>query len=225
MTLINLLIIVGIIFVLMAYHTDKRIFVFTKYLMLSENSGGFVTLYFVHGKMPKLYARDYVHFIKDFLLLAKVNNLGGTVVMQIDRHIYGFRIQDNHRWMHIIPNGHREHFNAKFYKETFLSWLDNRAGENTTAIKIPVTGKQKKILVDIYNDYIEKIPYDYAFFGMGSSSAMYEILAKAGIVFPQESNARYALNAFYPKVFRERVLAWARYNNFDITTKKAETKG
>ena len=193
--------------------------------MLPENNGGFITLHFVHGRIPKFESGQYASSIQTLLLLAKANIVGGRVLMQIDRHVYGFRVKDSHKWMHLVPNDHREHFNAEFYKETFLSWLDSTVGEDTTSVKIPVTAEQKKMLVDIYNKYIEKIPYDYAFFGMGSASAMYEVLARAGMVFPQESNARYALNAFYPKAFRQRVIAWARYNNFDISTRKAESTG
>ena len=72
--------------------------------MLPENNGGFVTLHFVHGRTPKFESGQYIPFIKDTLTQAKANTLGGRVLMHIDRHMYGFRIQDNHRWMHIIPN-------------------------------------------------------------------------------------------------------------------------
>lgn len=225
MTLITMLIILAVLLLFMLQYTDKRIFVYTKYLMLPENNGGFVTLHFVHGKIPEFKSRQYVPYIKDFLLKMKENSMSGTVVMQIDRHVYGFRVKEHHNWMHLVPNGHGEHLNAEFYKQTFLSWLDETAGENTTSIKIPVTTEQKKDLTDIYTKYMEHTPYDYAFLGMGSASAVYEVLARAKMVFPQESNARYALNAFYPNAFRERVLAWAKYNNFEITTKKAESTG
>ena len=222
MTLINMLIILGVGFVLMLYYTDKRIFVFSKYAISPESIDSFVTLHFVHGVMPKREAGQYVPFIKTFLLKMKENSMSGTVVMQIDRHVYGFRSKDQHNWMHLVPNGHGEHLNGEFYKQTFLAWLDETVGENTTSVKVPVTAEQKKELTDIYTKYIEHTPYDYAFVGMGSASAMYEVLAKAKMVFPQESNARYALNAFYPKAFREKVLAWAKYNNFEITTKSAQ---
>lgn len=225
MTLITMLIILGIALVLMLYYTDKRIFVFTKYIILPETNNSFVTLHFVHGKVPEFKSGEYIPYIKTFLLKMKENSMSGTVVMQIDRHVYGFRIKDSHKWMHLLPNGHREHFNGEFYKQTFLSWLDQTVGENTTSVKIPVTVEQKKELAEIYTKYIEHTPYDYAFLGMGTASAVYEVLAKAGMVFPQESNTRYTLNAFYPKAFRERVLAWAKYNNFEITTKKAESTG
>lgn len=229
MTLITMLIIVGIVLVIMLYHTDKRIFVFSKYAISPESIDSFVTLHFVHGKVPEFKKEErlaffFLSFIKTSLLRAKENNLGGRAVMQIERHVYGFEMKDTHKWMHIVPNGHREHFNGQFFKKTFLSWLDETVGYNTTSIKVPVTADEKKTLVEIYTNYIDKVPYDYAFIGMGSASALYEVIAKAGMVFPQESNVRYALNAFYPKAFRERVLAWARYNNFDITTKSAEAK-
>jgi hypothetical protein len=208
-TLIDLFLIFLIAFIFLIYFTDYRIFVHTRYHLSKENSD-FITIHFTHGYLPKWNFRKYVKLA--------TYRAGGYVSMQIDKHIYGFRVAEG--FMHFIPQEHRADFNAKFIFRTFLLWTEEKRDEMTTSVKIPVTEEQKKALIKIYNAYMVKTPYDYAFLGMGSASSLYEILAQVGIVATQQSHYRYIFYAFYPRIFRQRMLAWARFNDFEVSVKQ-----
>ena len=210
-TLIDLLIVfvIGLLFVL--YFTDQRLFIYNRSIVLSKDTNNFITLHFLHGHFPKGKWRDFYKHID--------NKKGGSVSMQIDDSVYAFEVKEG-KYMHLEGADHREHFNALFSVKNILIWELETKDSCVTSVKIPVTEQQKQILRDTYKSYLAKTPYDYAFFGMGSASAVYEVLAKAGIVLTQDSLNRYVLNAFNPRIFRKRVILWAEFNGFDVFRKE-----
>lgn len=66
--------------------------------------------------------------------------------------------------------------------------------------------------------YLEKSPYDYAFFGMRCASAAYDVLGQLEIVKPH-SNFSTVCKNFYPKKLRKKLLRLAKHNSWKITRK------
>jgi hypothetical protein len=82
-------------------------------------------------------------------------------------------------------------------------------------ILIPVSNNQMKQLETIFDNYSQKTPYDYAIFGMRCAAASYDVLSEIGLVKKIDNNKN-VLKNFYPKLFRKRMLKWAKNNGFTI---------
>jgi len=85
----------------------------------------------------------------------------------------------------------------------------------TATLIIPVSKAQKIQLDSIFSAYIQKTPYDYAFFGMRCGSSTYEILAQIGILKSWSYRKIYR-RIFYPRRLRKRLFKKAKENNWKI---------
>jgi hypothetical protein len=89
------------------------------------------------------------------------------------------------------------------------------AASKWITILIPVSICQMQQLEKIFESYSQKTPYDYAIFGMRCAAASYDILSEIGLVKKIDTNKN-VLKNFYPKLFRKRMLKWAKTNGFTV---------
>lgn len=82
-------------------------------------------------------------------------------------------------------------------------------------VTIPISGKQKAQLDSIAANYLENTPYDYAFLGMRSGAAAYDILSQIGIVKDSGYHRTY-LKIFYPKKLRKRLIKKAAKHKWHL---------
>lgn len=84
------------------------------------------------------------------------------------------------------------------------------------SIAIPVTASQMRELQQIFFDYAQRTPYDYAVFGMRCAAASYDVLSEIGIVkkIPGRKNI---LLHFYPKLLRKKMFKLAEEEGYPVT--------
>jgi hypothetical protein len=92
-----------------------------------------------------------------------------------------------------------------------------------TIITLKISAKQKEKLDSVAKVYLERSPYDYAFFGMRCGAAAYDVLAQSDIVY-KYSFARTWKKFFYPRKTRRRVEYYARKMNFKIVKRAGSSK-
>jgi len=211
-TLIDLIVIFIIFCWFILFATNKRIFVYSKHPIAEGVDSFFITLHFIHASVYKKIASN--------LSKEAVRLIGGHIEIQIDEYVYGFETKYKNKIPHIISYEERKNFNGVFLKKDFLIWLEESKGELITSVKVPVTLKQKQKLIELYEKNLKETPYDYAFFGMRCASSAYQMLGTTGIVPAQESNTRYIMSSFFPRLFRKMVLSWANYNGFEVSVKE-----
>jgi hypothetical protein len=143
--------------------------------------------------------------------------LGGHVEIEVDSLVFGFEFEDpNH--IHLLSKKDPGSYNSKFTKKTKTFWLQETSLDKMTSVYIPVTETQKETLLNKLQQHHLEVPYDYSFFGMRCASSTYEDLAEIGI-FPLKSRRQYILNAFYPRLLRNKLWSWANKNNLEVVLK------
>lgn len=85
----------------------------------------------------------------------------------------------------------------------------------TCRIFIPVTTDQKQKLLAGANDFLEKGPYPYAFFGMRCAAACYHLLSLADVT-EDRSRSRMTWKFFYPRKLRKFLFKEAKQNGWII---------
>lgn len=146
--------------------------------------------------------------------------LGGHITCTIDGYVYGFTDENSGEDTHIFPD--RDNPNGYWEKITLQNWQKAMATEQYMLIVIPITIKQKIYLIRTLTAYIKKSPYDYSFFGMRCMSAMYDILADAGIL-PQVADSVVWVKYFYPKPFGIDMKELAKKNRWKVTYHKGRS--
>ena len=85
-----------------------------------------------------------------------------------------------------------------------------------TTVQIPISPQQKNLLDSLATRYVQRPPYDYAFFGMRCTSASCDILMQAGVLKKRPA-FQTVLQYFYPKKLRKRLLCMAEENGWAVT--------
>lgn len=136
---------------------------------------------------------------------------GGHVTVEIGDSIYGFS-----------PSGggarifaRSSHSNGNFHLESALEYTFDSTGDKQTSITIPITKEQLHDLRIHVKNYLNKVPYDYAFFGMRCAASAHEMLSVAGI-FKTRTKFFSIFYNFYPKKLRKRILDKAYEENYEI---------
>lgn len=100
--------------------------------------------------------------------------------------------------------------------ERFLEMFGGEAGKmRYTIITIPITTAQARTLCEVQTQYLQNVPYDYAFLGMRCGAASYDMLSKIRVVKPK---ARFCtiFKIFYPKILRKKLLRKAKRNHWRV---------
>jgi len=89
----------------------------------------------------------------------------------------------------------------------------------TLVIYIPITYHQKVKYVSLCADYVNKSPYDYAFFGVRCAYSTYHILSQIGVV-TKYGYFRMWSKVFYPQILRSKLKHQAKKNGWLMIKKK-----
>ncbi len=136
---------------------------------------------------------------------------GGHVSVVMDSFVIGFR---HVKGLHVIPK--RKHDGGSYINEKLKDFVKDTIASKYTSFKVPITHEQYQNLNNIFQAYIDKTPYDYAFLGMRCASATYEVLSYIGL-FKIKSRCGNIISNFYPKLFRKKMFALAKEKNWKIS--------
>jgi len=139
---------------------------------------------------------------------------GGHVCLGIDSIVVGF---DSPAGYHIFPR--KKNRKGVFLRERENNYMQDTIKKKYAIVEIPITEAQYLKLNKILEGYLNKPPYDYAFFGMRCASATYDVLSQIGIM-EQKSYLGNVISNFYPKLFRRKVFRLAKENNYKISRLK-----
>ena len=176
----------------------------------------FLKVHFLYGSKPLKKYKDTERKWFGGVLGGHVGIEGdsGKILNFLRRgKIHWFAKKDNRQSMY------KEHDFCNFYA-LFRTDPDS---VKKAIIYIPVTIQQKQQFDSIATAYLQKTPYDYAFFGMRCGAAAYDILGQLAIL-PKHSNSRTCKKIFYPKKLRKRLLKKATKNNWTIIRQDGSMK-
>jgi hypothetical protein len=139
---------------------------------------------------------------------------GGHVCIAIDSMVFGF---DSPNGYHIFPR--KKNIKGVFLSEKEHEYMKDTITKKYAIVEIPITNEQYLKLKNIFTSYLNKPPYDYAFFGMRCASATYDVLSQIGIMKYKHFTGNVVSN-FYPKLLRRKVFRLAKENNYKVTKLK-----
>jgi hypothetical protein len=184
-------------------------YLFTTATYHCNNCRDEIRIHFIHGSFPKKNCEDQRIRVGGLL--------GGHVEIEVDSLVFGFEFEHPNQ-IHIFSKEDPALYNSTFTKKTKAFWLQETEFDKMTSIYIPVSAAQKETLLSKLHRQHLQAPYDYSFFGMRCASSTYEDLVEIGI-FSQKSRRQYILNAFYPRLFRNKMWKWANKNNLEVVLK------
>jgi hypothetical protein len=193
--------------------TFTTIFLFFLFPAISQDT---LKVHFLYGSKPK---RDYKDTEKKWF----GGVLGGHVGIEGDSgKILNFLTNDN---FHVFSNKNNRHSKYLIHEpRNFYEILGGKSDSVKKAIVfVPITKEQKQLFDSLSSAYLNKTPYDYAFFGMRCGAAAYEILAQHGIL-PRYSIKKTSKKIFYPKKLRQRLFKKAIANNWTIWKQDGSSK-
>jgi hypothetical protein len=157
----------------------------------------YVRVHFLHGSKPKKKFR----YEEDRWFGGL---LGGHAGIEIEKNVI-LNFTPKARF-HIFAK--RKIINSRFITHDTVSFYGILGGHpdsvKRTIIKIAISPTQKAVLDSISRMYLERSPYDYAFFGMRCGAAAYDVLANADIV-KKYSFGKTWRKTFYPRKLRRRL--------------------
>jgi hypothetical protein len=181
---------------------------FKNNIVVTNNSVATVRVHFIHGSVAQKDCADQ--------RVRMGGKWGGHVELEIDGQVYGFEIKSRKAGLHVIAEDNPLRYNSFFSKTPLQTWKSQTSRDKITSINIPVNAVTHQKLLTICNAYHQSSPYDYAVWGMRCTASCQEILAEAGI-FPRKSQWGYIFYAFYPRLLRRNMLAWAATNRLTVS--------
>jgi len=139
---------------------------------------------------------------------------------------------EGERVVSFVPEGklhifsHRNKRNSTFAihsTESFYNIFGDTDSVKRIIVYIPINQTVKVKLDSIFENYLDGVPYDYAFFGMRCGAATYEILAQLGVLenYPLGKVWR---RIFYPRKLRKRLLKLALNNDWLVVRGEGSIK-
>lgn len=139
---------------------------------------------------------------------------GGHVCLAIDSVVIGF---DSPNGYHIFPR--KKNIKGMFLCEKEQEYMKDTITKKYAIVEIPITNEQYLKLNNILTCYLNKPPYDYAFFGMRCASATYDMLSQIGIL-KYRSFIGNVFSNFYPKLLRGKIFHLAKEKKYKVTKLK-----
>jgi hypothetical protein len=126
---------------------------------------------------------------------------------------------------HIFPQKKNKHGAYTLYSSAqFYGYFGgNPDSVKKTMVFVPISELQKIQFDSIAKAYLNKPPYDYAFFGFRCGAASYEILGQLGIL-PKYSLNKTLRTIIYPRKLRKRLLKKAMDNHWAIASKQGSDR-
>jgi hypothetical protein len=154
-------------------------------------------VYFLHGSKP---AKDFKNIEEKWFGGRK----GGHVGVEICTNGIVSLVPSGS--FHYIGKRNQRH--STFRQDSHESFLEIFGGKaekmRYTVITIPITTTQSQELCAVQKQYLQQVPYDYAFLGMRCAAASYDMLSKIRIVKPK-SRICTIFKIFYPKILRKKL--------------------
>lgn len=135
---------------------------------------------------------------------------GGHVTIEEENKIIGFQPGGN---CHVFAS--KKKANGYFRADDKTKWIQDTVSRKYASVIIPLTAAQRSKLEITITNYLQKRPYDYAFFGMRCAAATYDILEDAGIVKQRSYFGKWT-SFFYPQLLRRRILKLAEKNKYAV---------
>jgi hypothetical protein len=181
------------------------IFLFFIVFLTSAKSDStiFIKVHFLYGSKPK---KDFK--TTEFKYFGGIH--GGHVSIQVGNIDYGFEPTDK---VHILP--HRHKHKSDYVDNIVRGSMRYDTASKVTTFIIPLTIEQYNKLNIINQNYCEKAPYDYAFFGMRCASTAQDVLGQIGVV-KRKGRFGNIVSTFYPKKLRKRLFKLAQKNNYTV---------
>ncbi len=108
--------------------------------------------------------------------------------------------------VHIFPK--RKNKKSAFIIEKEGNFVYDTTDSRYLILSIPINQQQSRKIDSTLRMRLFDAPYDYAFLGMRCASAVYEVLATAGL-YPICSYRKMSCKYFYPKLLRKQLLKQA----------------
>ena len=162
-----------------------------------------IAVHFLYGSKP---AKGYKGEEKKWFGGIK----GGHVTIETGDTIISFQPGGN---CHVF--GKKEKANGYFSAKEKMGWVKDTASLKYTTVIIPIKEDNYSKLRSTMDNYLQKSPYDYAFFGMRCAAATYDLLEEAGIVKKRSRMGKW-VTFFYPQLLRRRILKIADENNYVV---------
>ena len=136
---------------------------------------------------------------------------GGHVCLGFDSIVIGFDSPPG--TYHIFPR--KKKIIGMYAREDEQDYMKDTITKKYAIVGIPISDSQYQHLNIILTEYLNKSPYDYAFFGMRCASATYDVLSQIGIM-ERKSYLGNVFSNFYPRLLRRKVFRLAKENNYKI---------
>lgn len=136
---------------------------------------------------------------------------GGHVCLGFDSIVIGFDSPPG--TYHIFPR--KKKIIGMYAREDEQDYMKDTITKKYAIVGIPISDSQYQHLNIILTKYLNKSPYDYAFFGMRCASATYDVLSQIGIM-ERKSYLGNVFSNFYPRLLRRKVFRLAKENNYKI---------
>ena len=167
------------------------------------NVSHYITVHFLYGSAP---AKGFGKIEKKKFGGKK----GGHVSIEAGDSIIGFQPKGT---CHII--GEKKNANGYFKTVPKNIWAADTVAAKYTSIIIAVNEEQYACVKNTCDGYLQKAPYDYAFFGMRCAAASYDVLENTGLVKKRSHFSKWA-TFFYPQLLRRQLLKLAVKNNYAV---------
>ena len=149
--------------------------------------------------------------------------LGGHVGIQYDQTRYLSFFFDGR--VHVFQHKRRPNGKYELQTDSAFNFIMDKDVDSvkTLIIYIPITNPQKEKFLSVCQAYIDKTPYDYAFFGVRCGSSTYDVLSQVGVVKKMGYFKMWS-KIFYPRLLRYRLIYLAKKNNWKMVKKKGTHK-
>ena len=182
----------------------KFFVILNSFLLVNNiNAQQFIAVHFLYGSKP---AKEYKNAEAKWFGGKK----GGHVTIETGDSIIGFQPGGN---CHLM--GKKKNANGYFSTKGKQNWVKDTASLKYTSVIIPVNEVNYLKVKNVLNNYLQKSPYDYAFFGMRCAAATYDVLEETGIVKKRTNFGKWT-SYFYPQLLRRRILKIAAANNYTV---------
>lgn len=156
----------------------------------------YIQVYFLYGSKP---AKDYKKH--------EPNEFGGLHGGHVSIGIDSFNVSFHHvNGYHIFSK--RKNLKGIYEKIPIVSFLKDTTSRKYTIFEIPLDSINYDKLRANIAAYLQKTPYDYAFYGMRCAAASYDMLSHAGIL-KQSSRLGIIYSNFYPRLLRKKLFRLA----------------
>jgi hypothetical protein len=172
----------------------------------------YIKVHFKHGSVRRKEFKN-----TEYIELG--GRLGGHVLVEIGDEVYDFAFT-NYRF-HLFPM--KKHCIGQFSVMSIEQFQNHYQDQRVTSFIIPAADSNIEKLRTLYQNNINKCPYDYAVFGMRCTASAWEMIGSAHIL-PSIPHRKAVYGAFYPRQWRKKLYRMARAQHWKIEYQEGTTR-